>query len=243
MRFALIADIHGNLQPLEAVARDIRRRGADRVICLGDALTIGLQPGSVIDLLQELPCRFVMGNHDDALLNRGRAAELHIAEHLVPSLDWTLDNLTARQIDVIRSFEASLRLVGDNGTELLCYHGTPRSNYRGIFPATPVDEIEQQIAGATARVLIGGHTHQQMIRDVAGRLFMNPGSVGSVFKVPPESGDEVALQPWAEYAVLEIGGAGTRVEMIRLPFDLEAAREDIQRTSNPLKEWWLKQYR
>lgn len=243
MRIALIADVHGNLQPLEAVARDIRTRGADAVLCLGDSLTIGLQPAPVLDLLQELGCRFVMGNHDEALVNRGRAADLHIAEHLIPSLDWTLENLTARQIDSLRSFEPSLLIVGDDGMELLCFHGTPRSNYRGIFPATPVIDIEQQIAGATARVLVGGHTHQQMIRDVAGRLLVNPGSVGSVFRVPPESGAEVELQPWAEYAVLEVGDAGTRVEMIRLPFDLEAARRDIQRTSSPLKEWWQKQYR
>jgi hypothetical protein len=81
-----------------------------------------------------------------------------------------------------------------------------------------------------------------MIRDVAGRLIVNPGSVGSVFRVPPESGDEVALQPWTEYAVLEIGAGATRVEMIRLPFDLEEAREQIRRTSSPLQEWWKKQY-
>ena len=104
---------------------------------------------------------------------------------------------------------------------MLCYHGTPRSNYRGIFPATPAAEVVQQIDGFTARVLIGGHTHQQMLRDVDGRLLINPGSIGSVFKVPPGSGEEVALQPWAEYAILEIEGTGTRAEMIRLPFDIE----------------------
>ena len=41
MRLALISDIHGNALALRAVFDDIRRTGADRIVCLGDVTTLG----------------------------------------------------------------------------------------------------------------------------------------------------------------------------------------------------------
>jgi predicted phosphodiesterase len=38
MRVALVSDIHGNLPALEAVVADIRRRGADQIVCIGDEM-------------------------------------------------------------------------------------------------------------------------------------------------------------------------------------------------------------
>ncbi|MCB0291188.1 MAG: metallophosphoesterase, partial [Calditrichaeota bacterium] len=79
MKIALISDIHGNLTALEAVLADIRRRGADRIICLGDLATLGPQPREVIARLRELDCPGIMGNHDAALLHLEAAARYQIA--------------------------------------------------------------------------------------------------------------------------------------------------------------------
>ena len=54
MRLAVIADIHGNLPALEAVLADIERRGADRIVNLGDCVSGPLWPRETMDLLDTL---------------------------------------------------------------------------------------------------------------------------------------------------------------------------------------------
>ena len=71
MRVALISDIHGNDVALRAVLADIRRRGVDQIVCLGDVATLGPSPQRTVDLVVELNCPCIMGNHDAFLLEPG----------------------------------------------------------------------------------------------------------------------------------------------------------------------------
>src|SRR3989338_8269203 len=73
-RYAIISDLHGNIQALEAVLADIEQQGADGLICLGDLVGYGANPVEVIDTVRGTKINGVetvvlRGNHDDALLN------------------------------------------------------------------------------------------------------------------------------------------------------------------------------
>ncbi len=65
--FAIISDIHGNLEALEAVLADIDRRGAKAVMCLGDVVGYGATPDKCIDLVLERTKFSLCGNHDQAV--------------------------------------------------------------------------------------------------------------------------------------------------------------------------------
>ena len=69
MRLAILADIHGNLEALEAVQRDLERCRVDRVICLGDSIGYGPDPEEVVRRLRDCDCQGVLGNHEMALLD------------------------------------------------------------------------------------------------------------------------------------------------------------------------------
>ncbi|MBE2286159.1 MAG: metallophosphatase family protein [Prosthecobacter sp.] len=77
---AFISDIHANLPALQAVLADIASQGVTDIICLGDVVGYGGQPGECIELLREraIPC--LKGNHDamaagdDSLLAGSSAA-------------------------------------------------------------------------------------------------------------------------------------------------------------------------
>ena len=73
VKVAVLADIHGNLEAFEAVSVDLRRQGAERVICLGDNIGYGPDPDEVVRRLRQLGYVSVLGNHEFALMDeRGR---------------------------------------------------------------------------------------------------------------------------------------------------------------------------
>ena len=63
---AVISDIHGNLEALEAVMAEIDRRGIKEVYCLGDIVGYGANPGECLDIITERCAGAVCGNHDHA---------------------------------------------------------------------------------------------------------------------------------------------------------------------------------
>ena len=81
MKIAAISDIHGNLAALDAVLADIRRRGADVIVNLGDILSGALQPAETADRLIALGLPTIRGNHERQVLagdpSRMGASDLH----------------------------------------------------------------------------------------------------------------------------------------------------------------------
>ena len=64
MKYAIISDIHSNLEALERVLEEIKNREADQVICLGDVVGYGADPSKCLKLLRETADEIIMGNHD-----------------------------------------------------------------------------------------------------------------------------------------------------------------------------------
>ena len=68
MKRALISDIHGNLEALEAVLEDIRQVSVDEIYCLGDIIGYGPNPCECLDLVIKNCKSTILGNHDQAAL-------------------------------------------------------------------------------------------------------------------------------------------------------------------------------
>lgn len=58
MKIAIISDIHGNATALDAVLSDIKNAVVDKIVCLGDALTLGPSPRETLETLRHLNCLF-----------------------------------------------------------------------------------------------------------------------------------------------------------------------------------------
>jgi predicted phosphodiesterase len=70
MRFAAIADVHGNYLALEAVVADIRAQGIGEIVNLGDMASGPLDAGRTMEALMALDAVHVLGNHDRYLIDR-----------------------------------------------------------------------------------------------------------------------------------------------------------------------------
>jgi putative phosphoesterase len=244
MQIALISDTHGNLPALKAVLDDIRAQDVDQIVFLGDAATLGPYPRETLELLKMCNCVCILGNHDAALLDPARAAELQIASPLISTLEWGHSLLTEADFDFLRTFRPTYELDLGHNLTMLCFHGSPFSNTDVILSTTASEVLDGFFAGQSADILVGGHAHLQMMRQRGEQVILNPGSVGNAFVEPFTLGYYVPrLLPWAEYAIVSVGKAGWSADLRRIGFDAQAVHRAVVTENNPHKDWWLAQYR
>lgn len=85
MKYAILADIHGNLEALNVVAQSII--DADDVICLGDIVGYGPNPNECIEIVDKLKCTTIAGNHDMACI--GKLDPANFNREAMEAVEWT----------------------------------------------------------------------------------------------------------------------------------------------------------
>jgi diadenosine tetraphosphatase ApaH/serine/threonine PP2A family protein phosphatase len=234
MRFAAIADVHGNYLALEAVIADIRARGIKEIVDLGDMSSGPLDARRTMDALMALDAVHVLGNHDRYLIDRppekmgswDRPAHAQLdASHL----DWL------RKIPPTRVFRDKV---------FLC-HATPANDQLywletvlrdGTVRMASREAIEEVATGITQSLILCGHTHiARAVRLADGRMVVNPGSVGSpgYRDVHPYPHVIEAGTPDARYAILELAGDEWRVTFRHVPYDHQAMAALARRNGQP----------
>ncbi len=242
MRIALLADIHGNLVALETVLHEVAQDSVDQIICLGDVGALGPQPHEVIDRLRHLHCSVILGNTDTWLLSP-QGAKTSDSATLRTITSWCAEQLTPEDRSYLHTFSPLLELPLDEGRTLLCYHGSPRSFDDVIAATTPDAVVKQMLAGFAATVMVGGHTHIQMIRRYEDAYLVNVGSVGlpGVNAGSPELPDNQHVH-WAEYGVLSSESGRLSIELRRIPLDMAAVLQAGTHSGMPHIEWWLQKW-
>jgi predicted phosphodiesterase len=225
MRLAVISDIHGNLPALDAVIWDIRTRGADLIVNLGDCVTSPLWPTETLETLQSLALPTVRGNHD-RLLTEASEAELSQSERYVHS------TLTPEQRALLHALPPTL----EPAPGILAIHGTPDSDTTFLLeeliedgrfvPARPC-LLKARLGEMASRygVVLCGHSHLPgVVLGPAGCLIVNPGSVGCpVFADIPNAKKFEYRSPHARYALLTKMTRQWQAELIALEYDWDAA--------------------
>lgn len=69
MKYAVISDIHSNLEAITTVLKEVGKKHVDEIICLGDIVGYGANPDEVVELVRQEAKYAVRGNHDDALFS------------------------------------------------------------------------------------------------------------------------------------------------------------------------------
>jgi putative phosphoesterase len=231
MRLGFVTDIHGNLHALRA-ALDVLH-DVDEVICLGDIVDLGPEPGPVIDLLRERGIRCVRGNHDT------------IDEYPeLPFLD-DIERWTERVLDDDRrawlaGLPEALRIEA-NGHRLLAVHASPRALTEGLYAETPEETLRAWCV-EPFDVLVCGHTHVQTIRRLDGRYFVNVGSTSTPFAKLPTAGKPPVVLPWAECGVITLGER-IAIELREVAFDLDAFFAAVDASGMPHAKSFKRQWR
>ncbi len=149
-RIALLSDIHGNLEALVAALRSIADASPDLIVCLGDVVGYGPEPGMCVELVQMACDHVIIGNHDEAALDPGRAQGFNDTAR--QSLTFTRGQLTEVHSSAILDWPRRLE-IGD----LECTHGS--FGERRYAYLSSVAAAEEAFAGFFGRIGAVGHTH------------------------------------------------------------------------------------
>jgi predicted phosphodiesterase len=239
VRLALISDQHANDVAFRATLEDVERLGLEEVVCLGDVVQGGAEPAQTLDRLAALGCDTALGNADALLLEVPADSPEPVTERLLEVREWTLSQLSASQLEQIRSFRPVVRRELD-GLSLLLFHGSPRSYDDVLLPELGGEALEP-FSGHDAALLAGGHTHLQWTRRIGDALYVNPGSIGISYdrfaREPP------VLRPLAEWALVTVADGGVAVELRQVPYAVEDVLAAGVRSGRPHADEWAAQWR
>lgn len=236
MRYALLSDIHANLPALRAVLADIdRRANIDATYHLGDLTGYAPWPNEVIALLREREIPGIAGNYDSTVATdykhcgcRADSPQEEELSHL--SYEWTRSHVTpeTKKYLACLPFRIDIRPFGGHvsGPTITLIHGNQTMNTVYVTADRPDSFLEKMARDIGARaddVICCAHTHKPWQRVVGGIRFINTGSVGR-----PKDGDWRAC-----YVLLSIDSSGTRIEFVRVPYDVDEAVRAIRASELP----------
>lgn len=183
LKRAIISDIHGNLEALQAVLADIREQGVDETFCLGDIIGYGPNPCECLDLVIE-SCRVcLLGNHDQGALFDPEGFNTG-AER---AIFWTRDQLEnskceRQAIDRRWDFLGALpRIFRDE--PWLYVHGSARNPVNEyVFPEDIYNQKKmEKLFSLVPAGCFQGHTHVPGVF-TESRNFMTPEETGYVYR-------------------------------------------------------------
>jgi predicted phosphodiesterase len=240
-RIAVFGGIYNNYLALEAALRDVRRRGADAVFCLGDLGAFGPHPDRVFPLLHEHGVLCIQGNYDHSIGN-GLAdcrcgytdpRDNHFARL---SYEYTFTHTSPANRAWLKELPAQRRLHLGRYALLLC-HGSPRRTNEFLWESTTSTHFLEHLAAEhQADVILGTHTGIKWHRRLSGdRLFVNVGVLGR-----PENDGRTVV--W--YALLE-ARPEFAVEFVPVAYDHRRLAREMAEEKLPaefietvLTGWW-----
>ncbi len=245
MRYALISDIHSNLEALTASLDEIDRLKADSIICLGDIVGYNPNPNECVEIVRQRKMLCVIGNHDSRVASMEDADDFNLIA--LRSVQWTRDVLEAGHIAFLRSLPRT-RYV-DN--RFLAVHGWVNDTDQYLFGARDAQKNFELLDGLKkkTRLCFFGHTHVPAAYVDAGngaeplegdtlkledgaRYLINPGSIGQ-----PRDRD-----PRASFAIYDT--SASKVKFHRVEYDVQTTAEKIveaglpERLAERLKLGW-----
>ena len=235
MRFAAIADVHGNYLALEAVVADIRAQGIDEIVNLGDMASGPLDARRTMDALMALDAVHVLGNHDRCLIDRPPEKMGSWDRPAYAQLD-------ARHLDWLRAVPPT-RVFRDQ--VFLC-HATPANDDvywletvtpDGAVRMSPLEAIEKAAEGIAQSLILCAHTHiARAVRLGDGRMVVNPGSVGGPGLSRQRAVSACDRGRHARRALRDPGAGrrrSWRVTFRHVPYDHEAMAALARRNGQP----------
>jgi diadenosine tetraphosphatase ApaH/serine/threonine PP2A family protein phosphatase len=230
LKIAIVSDIHGNYDALEAVLEDIDQQGGvSKIYCLGDVIGYGALPNECTEKIRDVAETSVAGNHDFASV--GKLSFEFFNTYAKKSAVWTKDTLSQENIKWLQDRDYASQV--DNFTLV---HGTPFSPEMFHYIST-LNDAKVSFEEMKSEICFVGHSHvpivffdtnpisyvvkEEIKLSTKEKTIVNVGSVG-------QPRDE---NPKSCYAIYDNEEA--TVKLIRVKYDIDAAYDKIIKAGLP----------
>lgn len=229
MKYAIISDIHANLEGFQTVLADLKEQKCTHVVCLGDVVGYGANPKECLDIVRGMNIPVVKGNHDEYIGVEEDPEGFNDAA--AEAVAWSRAQLLEEDRKWLRDLKY-FRIVANFSIVHATLDAPQRWGY--VFEKL---EAAASFTYQNTQVCFFGHTHVPLafIRESGVRggtytkfqveqgkkYFVNVGSVGQ-----PRDGD-----PRAGYVIYDLQ-QGT-IELRRLAYDVQTAQRKIRAAGLP----------
>ncbi len=243
MKFAIIADVHGNYPALKLAVEDAKAQGADEFLFMGDYCITAPWPGEVADMLKGMKnARIISGNGekylkrpigDDGQFGVTYWAKKHLSEE---QIEWLLalpeeeaficDGLNIHMVHDSEGLlqGAECKYFSTEKTALRYPKGTTREQLLTDVRKDLGSDIgfQELLKTLPEGIYIFAHTHVQWYLQTEKHLFINAGSCGQPLD---------CMESGAVYTMLTIENGKAFVEERRVPYDTEELIAQVKETS------------
>lgn len=194
MRYAIISDIHSNLEAFTAVIESIDKERVDRIVCLGDIVGYYTNPNECLDIIRERKIQCVTGNHDRVAT--GLKEPTNFGEAGRRAIFWTRKQLTPDNLSFLEELPFFKKVEG----RFIVVHGAlhPEPNEDNYLSTEPdlIKSFNSLMKDYyDVKICFFGHTHKSTVLEYRGGTMLklksdhiklnpdtyymiNPGSVG-----------------------------------------------------------------
>ncbi|MFT5498230.1 MAG: diadenosine tetraphosphatase ApaH/serine/threonine PP2A family protein phosphatase [Kiritimatiellia bacterium] len=231
MKYAILGDIHANLEALNRVLEDAHDQGCTHFLSIGDMVGYNANPVECLQIIQDMKCPVVRGNHDHYCSQDDELPGFHPMAAEV--INWTRDQLPDHQKEFLRGLPYTERVE-----TFTIVHSTLDNPDKWGYVLDRYD-AEANFNYQNTAVCFYGHTHipiafekgddirsglYSRIKIKMGRkYFINVGSVGQ-----PRDGD-----PRSAYCIFDM--VNNMIELRRLEYDMKTTQEKIRAAGLPEK--------
>lgn len=233
-KIAIISDIHGNQSALKAVLGDIDQEGKiEHIYCLGDLVGIGYETNEVLELLfSRDDISFVLGNHDEAILDIIAGREPYSKKNERDHHEWIASHLNRKFLPYLLTIPTTIE-AEYNGKKIFFvhYHLDENGDFLPVDYEPAIETLDFLYRESTADIVCFGHHHVIHHYKTKKRLYLNPCSLGCYPK------------PLASYAIMSIGENGEiGVTFKEVPYDNKEFLLGYNRLNVPDSEYILKMF-
>ena len=232
MRYAVISDIHSNLEALEAFLKCAESLSPDRTVCLGDIVGYNANPNECVGLVRDKKMLCLMGNHDSRVAGLEEPTDFNL--QAAQAVHWTRKNITTENAEFLRTLPRSLPV----NKKFLAVHGWINDTDRYIFGSMDALANFEMMEETKTCLCFFGHTHVpiayakgkevEWVRPAGtialekGKSYLvNPGSIGQ-----PRDRD-----PRASFLVYD--DKKSEITFYRIDYDIAATAAKIMEAGLP----------
>jgi len=223
MKYAIIADIHGNLDAFQVVLEDIKNQKATHVVCLGDVVGYNAQPKECLDIVRAMNIPCVKGNHDEYCSTENHLDGFN--PHAAEAVHWTREQLSEDDKKWLRELKYS-RMAANFTMVHATLDAPERWGYvfdkLAAAASFPYQNTQMCFFGHThvpvafmRDTVVRGGTYSKFKVDASKKYFINVGAVGQ----PRDN------NPKSAYVIYDMDAQ--TIELRRLEYDIASAQKKI----------------